>query len=150
MTHIRGTPATPRQAVILGIAILIIGGVLGIVGGINGAQLLQFTQTSLRANGRVIRLDLVRKTYHPVVTFIDSNGSSFQFTDALGSQPAANKVGDSVTVIFPKGHPEQAKVDSLLATWISPLLPLICSAFWLISGSVVLWNGISRVRRSTT
>jgi hypothetical protein len=149
MTHLRGSIATPRQAILLSIPLFLIGFFL-LVPGVSGVvQALTDYQNSRTTSGQVVQLDVVNGVYKPVVVFRDSKGNRIQFTDPQGSKPAAYKVEDRVEVIYPPDHPEKAKINSLFEVWITPLLPIFCSGFWLVSASVFLGGGISRLRAGT-
>jgi hypothetical protein len=149
MTRLRGSIASPKQSIAYGSIVLIIGIGIALAGGIYEIQFISSYQHSQKTSGHIVRLDLVNQTYHPVVEFTDINGKTVQFTDSQGSKPPQYAIGDKVQIVFPNGHPEQGKIDSLLATWVIPLLPLACSAFWLITGVAMLSSGISRLRLAT-
>lgn len=149
MTRLSGSTATPQQSIVIGIILLAIGAVLGVVGVVFANQTLAGYPQMDRAAGRVVEMVQSGKVYKPVVEFA-VGGRIYRFTDAQGSQPATYHVGDSVEVVYPPDFPDRARIDSILSTWVAPMLPFACSAIWFITGVFVLRSGTSRMRGQKT
>ncbi len=145
MPRLHGSVATPKQSILYGIIVLTIGCLIAISGMNFAYQFFGTYAKSEKIMGHIIRLDLIRQTYRPVVEF-SKDGKTYQFTDKQGSKPPEYAVGDPVQVAFPVDQPDQGRIDSILSTWITPLLPLVFSAFFLITGLVMAWSGFSRLK----
>ena len=82
----------------------------------------RLVRTAVHVQGVVIELlksSSVRTAYVPKVRFETPEGQSFEFTDSIGSNPAQLKPGDTVTVRYPPGRPEDARIAGWLQTWLS-------------------------------
>ena len=58
--------------------------------------------------------------YCPVVEFMPGAGETIRFESAFGSNPASQKVGDKVKVVYNPQNPKEAEVDSGLSKWLAP------------------------------
>ena len=59
--------------------------------------------------------------YHPVIEFTSEDGNPFQFTFGSGSTQHRPAVGKSVTVIYQRGRPDKATLNSFIGLWAGPL-----------------------------
>ena len=148
MTRIRGSTATPGQSIVIGVILGLIGLViLGFAARLS-LQELQFVLGSRTASGTVVDLKPSGSVYDPVIRFTTADGRQVTFTDPQGSNPPSNKVGETVQVIYPAGAPQEARLNSFLDFWLSPLALTVFGAFFLISGIGGIYGGIQRRRAS--
>lgn len=76
----------------------------------------------------------------PIVTFQYKNGKTYNSRKDIGAKfHNTYKIGDTVTVYFPKYQPEQAEIYSVMAYWLS--LPFIS----IIILAIFIWLGISNL-----
>ncbi len=147
MTRLRGAPATPLQAVIIGVLCALFGlGLLG-VAGYFGYQSVSFVVNARTASGVVVSLEKSGSVYRPVVVFTTSDGRQVTLTDTHGTNPPSQKVNDTVEVYYLPDRPQQARLNSFLELWAGPVLLGAFAAFWLITGIASLSYGLGRARR---
>jgi hypothetical protein len=140
MTRLRGPIATPLQSILYGIPVALIGVAISVAGGSSG---LHSTKDS-HATGTVLRLDHSGSTYHPGVQFVPADGPAVVFTDTVGGNPAGYKPGDTVDVVYPPGNPSDARIYSVITILLQLGLRLLCSAFFLFTGGMMIYGGLAR------
>lgn len=78
-------------------------------------------------------------TYCPVVHFTDADGQQIEFIGSVCSQPPAENVGDTVAVLYRKGDPHDARIDSFLTRWFAAMIVGgIGSVFFIIGLALVV------------
>jgi hypothetical protein len=115
-------------------------------GAIGTARLLRDGVTArrvVRSNSHVLSdaSDAASGAYHPQVELALPDGRRTRFTDGVGSLPAGYRVEDTVSVLYPAGHPERARIRAWKRLWLAPLLlcaagaaPLAAYVGWLLTG----------------
>ncbi len=149
MTHLRGAPATPRQAIFYGLLCAVVGGIIAGVGVGYGLKAVVFVAGAHKATGMVVRLEQNHSMFYPVIAFTTESGEQVEITNKQGTNPPTHKVEDKVEVLYPPDHPEQAQENSFVNLWLFPALPLAFGAFWLITGMVMIANGAWRLINNT-
>ncbi len=149
MTHLHGAPASPRQAIFYGILCAVVGGIIAGVGLGFGLKTVAFVAQAHKATGMVVRLEVNRSMFYPVIAFTTDSGEQVVITNKQGTNPPTHKVEDRVEVLYLPDHPEQAQENSFVNLWLFPALPLGFGAFWLITGMVMIANGAWRLRNSS-
>ena len=104
-----------------------------------GLHTWHFRQTAIRALGQVIELrkemDEGDVTYRAVFRFSDAAGKEHTVTSSMNMKPAAHRVGDRVTVLYPPGNPEAARIDSFWELWFETAIPAVIGvafAVWFL------------------
>jgi hypothetical protein len=100
-----------------------------------------FIHSAIRADGKVIRLDRRfnedDKTFQfvPVFEFKADDGKSYTIVSDTATSPPSFTVGQAVQVLYRKGKPDGAVIDSFLELWlVSMILIFIAVADGIISG----------------
>ncbi len=86
-------------------------------------------------------------SYAPVFTFVGEDGRAYTLTSRSSSNPPAFKKGEVVTVHYPHGQPQAAKLDSFLDLWLGDLLIGVFGAVITLVGLASLF---ARRRRRRT
>lgn len=60
-------------------------------------------------------------SYVPVVRF-QHGAQQIQFTDSVGTNPPAFRVGETVTVLYLESNPYDARIESFSSLWCVPLI----------------------------
>jgi hypothetical protein len=110
---------------VIAIVFSLIGGISGAVAVVMSAAQLDFLSNVVRAPGEVVRnvrQGSNKSGVRPVVRFQDETGATFEFTAPIGNSPAQFDVGEAVTVVYPPGEPDEAKIDNWLQLWFGPML----------------------------
>ena len=84
------------------------------------AKARRLERTGIRVSGKVIRLDYMRRTYHPVVEFVTQGGQQVRFRSRSGSNPATFYPGETVTVLHEPDNPRNAVIESFGELWFAP------------------------------
>jgi hypothetical protein len=112
-----------------------------------------FLRTSVTVQGRIAGFKPVRTirtgrtTYAPVFRF-DVPGTHFAtVVSHVSSGSPAFKVGESVTVHYPPGHPEEAVIDSFGQLWLMDCAVGGFGALFFGIGMLTLVSGWRRKRR---
>jgi len=118
-----------------------------------------YMQSVARTHGTVTGVNerLGRGTgmvYYPVFTFTDSKGQAHEIDLSFGgSLPSHHyNVGDTVTVLYPPGQPESAKLYGFFDFWGSAAVLAACGAVGLVVGVGMLVGAliIQRPKREST
>lgn len=88
---------------------------------------ITFRTGALSTSGTVV--DLIRTTdsrrttvYRPVFEFTDRNARVHRITGSVASDPPPYERGETVTVNYRPGNPENAQLDSFVDSWLDPLI----------------------------
>jgi hypothetical protein len=93
----------------------------------------RFLAKASTADGVVVRLDKVversregdRYTlYYPVVRFVTASGQVVEYSDDLGEDPPAYRVGDSVRVLYDPADPQKARLDTWSSQWLGATIQI--------------------------
>ena len=124
--------------------IKLVGGLFTLGIGVRQArQVPRWRPGGVRASGSVVRMHQEWNAeenvwgYAPVVTFRDEHGTSHEFTTGTMTTWTSHERGEQVTVLYPPGRPEAARLKSAShsALWlVSPVL----SAIFILVGLALL------------
>ena len=100
-----------------------------------------FLSTAAESQGQVIQLIEVAATdserartvvYEPLIRFPDQAETDVEF-QWFGSNPAAFNVGDSVSVVYQPGEPQNARVNTFSDLWLRSIISAAFGVafFWL-------------------
>lgn len=82
---------------------------------------IEFLNSTHVAQGTVVELQRIRSstttTYKPIVSFRTQAGVQVRFTSSFASNPPIFDRGETVSVLYLKNDPEQAKVKSFISLW---------------------------------
>jgi hypothetical protein len=116
-----------------------------------------FVHSAVRTQGIVTRLiedktEESHATYRSVVSFRDANDAPQEAVSFFGTYPAAYKVGDKATVLYPPGHADQAKLDSFFDVWGLATIFGISAAAQLLFGlaTLLILGFIRRLGRTSS
>lgn len=125
----RARPILARVFAALGLALLIVAGVLAMAraSDLSGAE---------HADGTVFALSGGAKGFAPVVQFTPASGGTVPFTADVDSNPPAYQVGDHVPVLYPPDKPHEAVIDSFWQVWFS-------SALFALIGAALIMVGVT-------
>ena len=131
--RVTGRIVTPIL-VLAGLGVLALGGYLGRTiyllksSGDSAPGIVQFSELKKTTHG---------SSYYPVVEFATREGARVQFRDGMGSNPAAYREGEPVTVLYFRNQPEEtATIDRGLLNWLVPGILCVMGSF--LAG-VALW-----------
>lgn len=79
--------------------------------------------------------------YHPVIEFTSEEGNPFQFTFGSGSTRRRPEIGKSVTVIYQRGRPDKATLNSFIGLWAGPLAAGILGGGCVYGGVQIAFFG---------
>lgn len=91
---------------------------------------------TIEAQGKII--DIHEKApskgaaLHPVIAFTDEAGNEIVFTSKAGSASYGDKIGETVTIQYPEGFPEEAWVKASAAGGISPVVLLLSGTVFFV------------------
>lgn len=103
--------------------------VAGIWAGIRASTISGYAH----AEGTVVSYNFNGRSYSPVVVFRAPNGTLVRFASSVASRPPAYSIGESVSVLYPPGHPQDAVLDDFLQLWfVQTLLALIGTPFFIL------------------
>jgi hypothetical protein len=103
----------------VGVLIEVVGGLFLLVTGVR--QVLRDPPPrpgGMRATGTVLRVDREQDNeekvwmYAPVIAFTDEHGTRHEFTTSTSLSWEQQKAGDQVTVSYPRGRPQAARLRS--------------------------------------
>lgn len=77
--------------------------------------------------------------YHPVIEFNSEEGNPFQFTFGGGSTQQRPEIGKSVTVIYERGRPDKATLNSFMGLWAGPLAASILGGGSVYGGAQIVF-----------
>ena len=81
-----------------------------------------------------------KKTYfHPVIEFQSEEGQVFQFTFGSGSSLRRPEVGKLVTVVYERGCPHKATLNSFMGLWAGPLAATILGSGCFYAGVQIVF-----------
>ena len=124
-------PAISRVAAY---ALIGVGMAVTLAGVIWCANTALFVASAKRTEGEIVRFDKVATrggwSSHPVFSYRDSSGHRWEGTTDFSS--AEFKVGQKVQVSYDPAAPMSSSLDSLRASWASPVLILVWGVGFLI------------------
>lgn len=130
--------------------LLIIFGILPFVGALFAFRTWHLLRYGERVTGTITSYERVRGTEHrktfymPTVGICDSNGNAHTITMRMSETPDRSGKHESLTVIYPKGKPETARLKRFASLWLIPLF--LCGpaiVLGTIFGGHLLWFPIS-------
>jgi hypothetical protein len=108
----------------------------------------RFLAKASTADGVVVRVDKVvdyqwvgsgdERTYekvtayYPVVRFVTASGQVVQYTDDVGEDPPAYRVGDSVRVLYDPANPQKARLDTWSSRWLDATITTSMGIFFIL------------------
>jgi ABC-type transport system involved in multi-copper enzyme maturation permease subunit len=86
-------------------------------------ETLVFTRAANRTVGKVIRLATARNSdnhlmYLPVFEYQTNDGAVYQYTSTIASTPPAYEIGETVTLLYLRKNPQNAKIKSFSELWL--------------------------------
>jgi hypothetical protein len=125
--------------VLFGVTFFLLGPCLLAAALISAYRTHAFLSTSEAAEATVIRLqefwnlNHTTASYAPVFTFAAGDGRAYTVTSNMATNPPVFKVGEHAQAHYPKGHPEQARLDSFSQLWLMDVAnEIIGSIFTLL------------------
>lgn len=113
------------------LVLLLLAGIFGLIGvgllagaGFAYRSAVAFAAEAVRTQGTVVDLEADRSDssgstlYRPVFEFSDRDGRSVRVSGKTASSPPSHRRGDRVTVLYPPGAPEEARLDSWSERWL--------------------------------
>jgi len=104
-----------------------------------------FIHSALRADGVVVRLDERLNSqdnslqYAPVFLFHADDGQNYTLVSGTATSPASFEVGQHVQVLYRKGKPDGAAINSFWELWLfSLMLAFMGVVHGIISGVFLL------------
>lgn len=95
---------------ILGVVFSLIGTISALVAAGLAWDLHQDRQTYVHVEGTVVGQLRRNRGYRPVVEF-DAGGQTASVTGTVGNSSPVFEVGERVTVLYPAGNPDEARID---------------------------------------
>jgi hypothetical protein len=85
--------------------------------------------------------------YYPRVRFATRSGDTIEFTGSNGASPPAFEVGETVSVLYDRTSPGNARIDSFFQLWLLPMiLGGMGSVFAAVGGAGLIVGGRSRTK----
>jgi hypothetical protein len=109
---------------------LCIGSVFILAGMYLIVNILLFNRNTVLTYGIVLRNER-KRTYYPVVEFVDASEQSHTFTDDFGSSPEAHQPGSRVRVRYHPEFPHKARVETRWR-WMFVLIFILAGIFILL------------------
>lgn len=146
---------TPGWALVL---VLLVGlGVLG-GGGFIAKQRGEFLSDARQATGEVI--DFKRRTstsdgkttttWYPIVRYRPpGHDAPVTFQHDTGSSSPAYSRGESVTVLYTPGNPDEAIIDTGLMNWFGPGVMILVGGVFTVAGGLGLRSRLKQRRRQS-
>ena len=109
-----------------------------------------FIHNAIATDGTILELRVVHATrngrsYAPVFRFTADDGQTYILVSNNSGSRSSFVIGQRVRVLFAKGHPESAKIDSLFQLWAFEMIGgAVGGAFSVIPATVI----VRRLRRS--
>ncbi|GAB5405941.1 MAG: hypothetical protein Aurels2KO_41720 [Aureliella sp.] len=111
---------------------------------------LKLLLTGIRTQGVIVGVDEQMRRgdsqykkvyYHPVIEFNSEDGNPFQFTFGSGSTSKRPVIGKSVTVVYERGSPDKATLNSFMGLWAGPLAAGTLAAGCVYGGVQIVFFG---------
>src|SRR5262245_54857012 len=102
------------------------------------AKLERRTHTTTTRRGRTGQ---TTTTWAPVFEFADTSGATQRVTSSYSTSDTSRKVGDTVPVLYLRGAPQGARIDSFASFWLGPLLCLLGALLFSVLGIVLALKG---------
>lgn len=91
-----------------------------------------FLLHAIRAKGTIIHMVPVEREsdgsvtleYAPVFSFQTESGQNYSITSNTSTNPPEFRDGDAITVLYSRGNPNGAKLDSFAQLWLTPVILL--------------------------
>jgi hypothetical protein len=115
----------------------------------SAAQRTVLIYSGLRAAGTVVAkrpTGASRVTWAPVFQFTASDGRAYVVSADVYGRETAFSYGQRVRVIYPRSHPQDARIDAFAQLWTLPLVVGVVGAGFSIIPAFVLMNWLRRRR----
>lgn len=106
---------------------------------------LLFIYSAARTQGTIVALKQFRarssrkQSFAPVFRFTADDGQAYIVASNMFNKTPGFAVGEQVTVLYEKGHPEHAKVDSFYQLWIPEIvLSVVGGGFSVIPAVIIV------------
>lgn len=104
-----------------------------------------FLRAAVRTVGTVVHLAPARNsdggaTYLPVFEYRTNDGSAYQHTSTVASNPPAYKVGDTATLLYHKRNPRRARVRSFTELWLGQFVLVLFGMVCIFGGLYLFGN----------
>jgi hypothetical protein len=104
-----------------------------------------FIDRAETVQGEVIELERSRSSsdpsvvFYPIVRFSPATGQQRTFRSPVGSSPPAYAVGESVSILYDRTNPDDARIDSFWFLWLLPTITGgIGIVFFLVGGGLLI------------
>jgi hypothetical protein len=120
-------PASPQVLRVIGLTLPAVSGCILLLAAILGLTTLQLQRNGVRVIGTVDALSEVHDdqqrstTYAPVFSFTTQDGRTHSIVSHISSSTANYAVGDHVPVLYRRGDPSSARIDSFVQLWFWPM-----------------------------
>jgi len=110
-----------------------------------------FIRSATVTDGTILELRLLRGShngysYAPVFRFTADDEQTYILVSKMSTNPPGFTVGEHVRVLYVKGHPEGAKIDTFLQQWMPQLvLTIVGGGFSVIPAIVVIRRRRQRI-----
>jgi hypothetical protein len=117
---------TLRQVTVLTVTFVIVGIGLLVAGTVITLQTRSFIASAIATDGKVVGLEPSnsgtrnKTTYFTVFAFKDAAGQTHTIRTTSSQNPPPFQVGSEITVLYPVGLPESARIKSFSTLWLIP------------------------------
>ncbi len=130
--------------------------VCGIIFLVSFISRAQFVRNAVRTTGRIVELQETRSdngsSFSPVFSFRDSGGDEHKIYSTVGSSAHGYKVGQTVSVLYRRQRPFDARIDDFLSVWAFPVsMGIVTAVDLLFALGIWFWPRILQIiRRGST
>lgn len=135
---------------VIALAILIpmmtMGPILLLIDAALFARNVLFIHSAVRTQGTIVGLKESRSSrsgrhsYAPVFRFAAEDGQTYTVDSHMFNSPPAFAFGERVTVLYEKGHPSHASIDTLFQLWIPEVVLTIVGGGFAVLPALVLYR----------
>lgn len=104
----------------------------------------EFLRTAVTTQAKVVAVEPQTGgngdvTYRSVFTFTDQSGKSHRVTSNVGSSPAANSVGDTITVHYQPTDPNRCREAGFFPLWALTIITGLMTVLTIVMSLVPFW-----------
>jgi hypothetical protein len=127
---------------LIGLLFIALGGFVVLGASLSLRRTRRFVAEAVPTPGEVVGMSELRGRrvmYAPVVRFTGPDGRAVEFTDDTSSSRPAYRVGDRVSVLYPRRDPGDARVASPYKLYASELIFACAGALFAAIGGVLVY-----------
>jgi len=121
----------------------LVGLVLLIGAAVSWNSTRQFIAQAVEVQGTVIALEESRSSdsyvYHPVVAFVDRQGTAREFRSSVGSNPPSYAEGEGVEVLYLPSDPQTARIHGTSSLWLGSIVLGGLGAVFFLIGAICFY-----------